>query len=453
MTNPNSDDDSLDPDEALVPPLSDESMAIQFATEYRRDLRYVAAWNRWYIWQENVWHPDDTLAAFDLARKIVRREANQINGGNAQSRAKEAKALASARTVSATVMLAKADRRLAGTIDQWDADPMRLNTPGGVVDLSTGALLPHRREDYMTKVTSVAPGGECPRWLAFLDTVTAGDRELIAYLRRVTGYMLTGKTTEHALFFLYGHGGNGKGVFVGTIAGILKDYHRAAPITTFTEAATDQHPTELAGLVGARAVTAAETEQGRRWAEAKIKSLTGGDTISARFMRQDFFEFTPAFKIMLSGNHKPGLRSVDNAIRRRFNLIPFAVKITDAEKDPDLSEKLRAEWPGILQWMVEGSREWQEIGLRPPKAVTDATDDYLAAEDAVGLWIEECCGLGKAAEDGASALYESWTKWAENNGERPGSQRHFGQRLEDRGMERFRDGKGRTQYRGLTRRM
>ncbi|MEX0405535.1 phage/plasmid primase, P4 family [Aquibium sp. LZ166] len=453
MTDRDFSDDILDPDEALVPPQSDEKMAILFATEYRRDLRYVAAWNRWYQWREHVWHPDDTLAAFDLARKIVRREANQINGGNAQTRAKEAKALASARTVAATVTLAKADRRLAATIDQWDADPMRLNTPGGVVDLTTGSLLPHRREDYMTKVTAAVPGGECPRWLAFLDHVMAGDKELVAYLRRVCGYMLTGKTTEHALFFLYGHGGNGKGVFVGTIAGILNDYHRAAPITTFTEVATDQHPTELAGLVGARAVTAAETEQGRRWAEAKIKSLTGGDRISARFMRQDFFEFTPAFKLMISGNHKPGLRSVDDAIRRRFNLIPFAVKISDAEKDPDLSEKLKAEWPGILQWMIEGCLEWQRIGLQSPKAVMEATDDYLASEDAVGLWIGECCGLAKDAEDGATELYKDWSKWAENNGERPGSQKQFGQRLEDRGLERFRNARGRTGYRGIVRRI
>ena len=185
--------------------------------------------------------------------------------------------------------------------------------------------------------------------------MTDGDHELVAFLQRVAGYALTGSTSAHALFFLYGTGANGKSVFVNTVAGILGDYHRTAPIETFTASSHERHPTDLAGLRGARLVTAVETEEGRRWAESRIKALTGGDKIAARFMRQDFFEFTPQFKLLIAGNHKPGLRSVDEAIRRRFNLIPFAVTIPDEERDENLTDNLKAEWPGILAWMIETS--------------------------------------------------------------------------------------------------
>ena len=197
------------------------------------------------------------------------------------------------------------------------------------------------------------------------------------------GYCITGSTREHGLFFFYGTGANGKSVLLNTVSGILGDYHRTAPIETFTASSVDRHPTELAGLQGRRLVTAIETEEGRRWAESRIKALTGGDKISARFMRADFFEYTPAFKLVIAGNHKPGLRSVDEAIRRRFHLIPFTVTIPEEKRDPDLFEKLSKEWPGILDWMINGAMHWQESGLRPPEAVTAATKAYLEAEDAL----------------------------------------------------------------------
>ena len=214
-------------------------------------------------------------------------------------------------------------------------------------------------------------------------------------------------TTEHALFFLYGTGANGKSVFLNTIKGILAEYQKTAPIETFTDSLSDRHPTELAGLKGARLVTAVETEQGRRWAESKIKTLTGGDLISARFMRQDFFEYVPQFKLLIAGNYKPGLRSVDEAIRRRFNLIPFTVTIPPEERDPDFAEKkLQPEWAGILQWMIEGCLEWRRIGLAPPKIVTEATNAYLESEDAVRAWLEDSCDLDSNAFEPRNRLYE-----------------------------------------------
>ena len=317
------------------PAFTDEALALQFADRFERELRYVDSWGRWLRWDGTRWRFDDTLAAFDLARRICREAAATCN------KQKIAAALASAKTVAAVERLAKADRRLAATTNQWDADPWLLNTPGGIVDLRSGNIRPACPQDYCTKITAVPPGGDCPTWLAFLERVTGKDRDLIAFLRRVCGYAITGITREHALFFLYGTGANGKSVFISTIAGILAGYHTTAPIETFTASQSERHPTDLAGLRGARLVTAVETEEGRRWAELKIKALTGGDKISARFMRQDFFEFIPNFKLAIAGNHKPGLRSVDEAIRRRLNLIPFAVTIPPAERDLQLAEKLK----------------------------------------------------------------------------------------------------------------
>jgi putative DNA primase/helicase len=242
--------------------------------------------------------------------------------------------------------------------------------------------------------------------------------------------VLTGLTTEHALFFLYGKGGNGKSVFITTVSGILAEYHRVAPIETFTAAQSERHPTDLAGLRGARLVTAVETEEGRRWAESKIKALTGGDKISARFMRQDFFDYEPAFKLMIAGNHKPGLRSVDEAIKRRFNLIPFTVTIPPEERDRNLPDKLKAEWPGIPQWMIDGCREWQRIGLAAPAAVLEATKDYIDSEDAVRTWIEECCRPDTESFEPRTRLYGSWKAWSAQTGEDPRTAKWFYGRLE-----------------------
>ena len=220
----------------------------------------------------------------------------------------------------------------------------------------------------MTKKTAVAPGMRCPTWHEFLKRTTDGDNELQRYLQRVAGYALTGDTSEHALFFAYGTGANGKSTFLNAVSGMIGDYHKTAPIETFTESKSDRHPTDLAGLRGARMVTAVETEEGRRWAESKIKTLTGGDKIAARFMRQDFFEYAPQFKLLIAGNHKPSLRTVDEAIRRRFHLIPFTVTIPPEQRDTTLGDRLKDEWPGILGWAIEGCVEWMAKGLAAPKA-------------------------------------------------------------------------------------
>ena len=434
----------LDVADARPPEYSDESLALRFSEKHTKDARFVAAWGKWLLWTGTHWQFDSTMRAFDMARIVCRIASAEISDPKA---VKLAAAVASAKTVAATVSLARADRRHAATVEQWDTDPWLLNTPGGIVDLHTGGMLPHDPEQYITKITASPPGGECPLWLKFLSEITSGDDELQAFLQRLAGYSLTGSILEHALFFAYGTGGNGKGVFLNTLNAILGDYATVAPIATFL-ASYEQHPTDLAGLRGARLVTAQETEQGRRWAEAKIKALTGGDPISARFMRQDFFTFTPAFKLVIAGNHKPGLRGVDEAIRRRFHLIPFTVTIP--EPDKELPEKLKAEWPGILQWAIAGCLEWQRIGLAPPAAVLDATAKYLAAEDAIAQWTDECCCLDKTHTERSTNLFASWKAWTERTGEAAGDQKRFSQALEDRGFGRFSEpGTKRAMFRGI----
>jgi putative DNA primase/helicase len=406
---------------------SEEALALAFAERHAADLRYVAKWNQWFRWDGTRWHTDETRDVFSSARALCREIAAEIN------KMGERKRVASAKTRAAVVSLAGEDRRLAATIDQWDVDPWLLNTPDGTIDLRSGKQRPHCLNDYLTKRTAVAPGGKCPRWRKFMREITDGDTELQRYLQRAAGYCLTGVTREQELFFLYGTGLNGKGVFLQTLSGIFADYHRASSIETFTVARSERHPTELAGLIGARLVTAAETEDGRRWSESRIKELTGGDKITARFMRQDFFEYTPQFKLVFSGNHMPALRAVNKAITRRFNRIPFTVTIPDQQVNKHLVEDLKVEWPGILAWALEGCLEWQRIGLRPPKVVTDATQSYLDSQDVLGEWLDECCERGGNYWESATALFESWKDWAEDREEWVGSVKTLTHRLEDRG--------------------
>ena len=422
---------------------SEESLALSFTRQHGHNLRYVAGWGRWMQWTGCVWEQDGTLRVFDLAREICRAASAEAKSASL------ARAVSSAKTVAAVERLAKADRQHAATVDQWDSNPWLLNTPGGIVDLQTGLIGTHDSDALMTKITAVAPGGDCPQWDAFLQEVMQGDGELIAYLQRMAGYILTGSIQEHALFFAYGTGANGKSVMLNTLTGIMGNYAEVAPMDTFTASASDRHPTDLAMLRGARIVTAQETEEGRRWAEAKIKALTGGDRITARFMRQNFFTFEPTFKLLIAGNHRPCLRNVDEAIRRRFNLLPFLVRISSEARDPLLPEKLKAEWPGILAWAIRGCLDWQHGGLRPPAAVRDATAEYLEAEDALAAWLGECCIIAKGLEVGSTPLFNSWKAWCERSGETPASQRRLSQNLKTRGLESARLPTGEASFRGI----
>lgn len=422
---------------------TEDSLALIFTRHYHQDWRYVAQWGKWLIWDGQRWRAEETLAANDLTRQICRRVA--VGLGNKKLAAR----LSAASTVNGVERLARADRRHAATSEEWDADAWLLNTPGGVVDLRTGQIRAHARADRMTKIATATPRGECPRWRAFIDQVTQGDAEYASYLQRFVGYCLTGSTQEHALFFLYGTGANGKSVFVNTVFTLLGDYAANAPMDTFMESKGDRHPTDLAGLRGARFVGATETEQGRRWNESKIKEITGGDRVSARFMRQDFFTYTPQFKLVIAGNHKPAIRNIDEAMRRRLHLIPFTLTIPPAKRDKTLSARLLKEADGIMAWALEGCLAWQREGLTPPACVQEATDEYFEGEDALGRWLEERCERGPNETALTAALFNDWKQWAEASGEFAGSQRRFSDLLLTRGLTKWRNAVGMRGFRGI----
>ena len=414
--------------------LTEHELALEFTRRHGHELRYVALWNTWMRWTGAHWQRETTLAAFDLARAVCRDAADRINSSKLRA------IILKSSTRAGVENMARADRQHAATADQWDQHNWHLNTPEGILNLENGLIAPHDPLAYHTKLTAVAPGGDCPRWLRFLAQITKDDADLQAYLQRSAGYALTGSTREHVLQFGYGTGANGKGTYLNTLTGILGDYATVAPMDTFTATHADRHPTDLAMLRGARLVTAQETEQGRLWAETKIKSLTGGDPITARYMRQDFFTFQPQFKLFIAGNHRPGLTGVDEAIRRRMHLVPFGVTIPPDDRDPDLSEKLKAEWAGILAWMLQGCLAWQREGLAPPPSVVDATHAYLAAEDAFELWRDACTMPDINAWESSADLWTSWRRWAETAGERVGTQKAFAQTLEARGFAASREG-------------
>ncbi len=422
---------------------TEDALALAFTRRYHRDWRYVAAWGRWLVWDGHRWRTEDTLAATDLIRSVCRHAA--VHADNPKIAAK----LASSGTVGGVERLARADRRHAATTAEWDADPWLLNTPGGVVDLKTGRQRPHDRADRMTKITTATPGGDCPIWRQFLVEITGGDAELQAYLQRMVGYCLTGVTSAHALFFLYGTGANGKSVFANVVSTILGDYASTASMDTFVETRGDRHPTDLAGLRGARFVTAIETEQGRRLNESKVKAITGGDKISARFMRQDFFEYTPQFKPVIVGNHKPTIRNIDEAMKRRMHLIPFTVTIPPERRDGNLTHKLLAERDGILAWAVAGCLVWQREGLKPPASVVSATEEYFESEDALGRWLDERCVREANAKSLTAELFGDWKQWADSAGEFIGSQRRFSDLLITRGVEKWRNTAGVRGFRGI----
>ena len=320
--------------------------------------------------------------------------------------------------LEAAVKLAESEGAVSANADQFDANPWLLNCANGVLDLRTGTLRPHNRGDLFTALAPVAydPAATCPTWDAFLTRIMGGSAELISFLQRVIGYSLTGSVREQVLFFLYGAGANGKSTFLKTILAMLgRDYAKQAAPDVLIES-SDRHPTELADLAGVRFVASIEVSEGKRLAEALVKQLTGGDPVKARLMRQDFFQFDPAFKILLAANHKPVVKGTDFAIWRRIKLIPFTVTIPEAEQDKTLGDKLLAELPGILAWAVRGCLAWQRDGLGIPAEVIDATVAYRAESDELAPFLEECCNLGERLQAQAGPLFEAYKKWAEDGG-------------------------------------
>jgi putative DNA primase/helicase len=352
--------------------------------------------------------------AFQFAREVARRMAE----GEDKDRVRY---VASKVSFAAGVeRFAKSDPHFAVTSDYWDSNPYLLGTPGGTVALKTGEMFAPRPQDGISKSTSVAPSDkpDCPIFLRFLDETFSRDKLSIRFVQQFLGYSLTGDTKEQIFPFGHGGGGNGKGVLLQTVRAIFGDYAKQAAMETFVASKHEQHPTDVASLVGARLVVVSETERNQKWAEKKIQQLTGSDPVTTRAMRQDFFEFIPTFKLFIIGNHKPQLAAgVTDAMRRRLRLLPFLNK--PAKADTGLVEKLVPEHPAILRWMIDGCVDWQKNGFVSCPAIDAASDEYFRGEDVFGQWIEEECDLDPGNEyknETSADLFASFKAFLIKNG-------------------------------------
>jgi putative DNA primase/helicase len=413
-------------------------------------LRYVAPWATWLEWDGRRWRLDVKGNVMERAKTVPlalwAEAASETDPDRRKQLGRWAAQSEGVGRIEAIVKLARTSPAVAVEPDQLDANPWLFNVANGTIDLRTGALLPHRPTDLITKLATVAfdPAERCPTWAAFLQRIIP-DASVRDFLQEAIGYALTGVTTEQVMFFLFGLGANGKSTLTDTLQALFGEYGRQAEPGLLL-ARQDVHPTGVADLQGARLVVATETEEGRRLAEATVKQLTGGDRIKARKMRQDFFEFTPSHKLFLHGNHRPVVRGTDHAIWRRIRLIPFEVTIPEDQRDRRLTDKLVAEAPGILAWAVRGCLEWQRRGLSQPAAVLAATSEYRTEMDVLGAFLEESCVLGEHALVSAASLYRAYQVWLDDNGERSVSQRSLGAALTERGFDRRKHGADRRWY-------
>ena len=425
-----------------APALSDDALAAAFVAAEGHLWRHVPVWKVWFHWDGKVWVRDQIGLVREQMRRVCRSACTDL-------KPQEARRVASERTIAAALRLVGTDPRIATAPNAWDADRMLLNSQGGVLDLETGQELPHDPTLLMTQITAASVGTGCPRWLAFLQEITGNDDALQRYLQRFAGYCLTGITTEQVFAFLHGQGANGKSVYIGILAHVLGSYAATATLDTFTASRAPRHLTELAGLRAARLVIVPETESGQAWAEARIKSVTGGEKLRANFMHQDHFEFLPQFKLLVAGNHRPALSNVGESMRRRLHLVPFSVTFPTEKRDPKLMTKLIAECDGILGWMVDGCADWLRNGLAPPQCVLDAAADYFSSEDLLGQWLDECCRIDPQAKEQSAVLFRSWKSWAEDRGLPWGSQKSLGEALRSRDFKSGKVGRGRG-WHGLT---
>ena len=407
-----------------------------------RDLRWTPGIG-WSVWNGVLWQADDSGrvvgAAKSSARAMLREAAELEDDDERKKLAAHAISSQGERSLRASVNLAASDPKVLVRVEELDADPWLLNVANGTVDLRTGKLRAHRRGDLITKRIGVEydEAAECPKWSEFLATILAGSDELALFLQRAVGYSLTGSTREQIIFLLEGGGSNGKSTVLEILRAVAGDFARHTPSSTLLEQprGNDAIPNDLARLRGVRLVTASETGDGRRINEERVKAISGGDMVTARFMRREWFEYQPQFKLWLATNHLPAVRGTDHAFWRRIRLIPFHVTIADKDQDRDLPAKLRAELPGILAWAVRGCLDWQRDGIKPPAAVTSATAEYRTSMDVVGRFIEECCETGAQLDVASGELWEGYVAWCEANGEKYGTEQAFGRQLTGRGFE------------------
>ncbi len=436
--------------------LTDLGNAERFVQAWGEDVLYDHTAGRWLLFDGRRYRPDETDAVFHLARATVRAIYNEAALAESKEARRDlaswAKASESALRQRALLELARSDPVVAVTFRDLDCDPWGLNIHNGTLDLRTGKLRPHRREDRLTRLAPVAyDAGAVPeRFLRFLDEITLGRADLQAFLQAYFGYGLTASTREQCFGVFWGSGQNGKTTLVNLVTRCMGDYAAETPVETLMIQKHQGIPNDLARLRGLRLVTARESEQGQRLAESLVKALTGGDKITARFLHAEWFEFAPTFKLVMFTNHRPRILGTDLAIWRRVRLVPFEYTVPEAKKNPDLEQELfAAEAPGILRWLLEGCMEWQRAGLPASDTVQSATAEYRSEEDSLSGFLAEHCILQAGASAPSSALYRSYKGWAESAGERIVTQRSFSVALQERGFEKWPDSRRHAGFYGI----
>ena len=438
--------------------LTDMGNAERFVLQHGENVRYCHAWGCWLRWDGKRWKPDKTGRVIQLAKKTVRSIYGEIKGRSLEESTDDivnhAKNSEKVARLKAMIELAKSEPGIAIEPGEMDLNPYLFNTQSGTIDLETGEVREHRREDILTKCAPVEfdERATCPEWLKFLDRIMDGDHELIAYLQRAWGSLLLGKNPDQKLFLTYGRGANGKSTALETIRSILgPEYAKQTDFTTFLakNAANDGPRDDIARLAGARFVVANEAEEGRRLSTTVIKQITGGDMVCSRLLYNQLFEYRPGFKIWLSANHKPIITQTDEGIWRRIELIPFSVHIPKEEQNPNLVAELSEERTGILKWLYSGCLDWMANGLRTPDKVSATTAAYRAESDPIGKFLEEACHIRGGVRTPSSVLLTAYNTWAAENNEPQVSAQLFGRQLKERGFESKRGTGGSNGWLGI----
>jgi putative DNA primase/helicase len=404
--------------------LTDEGLSQRLLDEHGHHLRYVTEWGKWIGYDGKSWRlAGDTAPAMLSMRDLttsLRDEAEYVGGARGKALQGAARKCASASGAASVVRMASPLPRFRIGIDALDPAPMLLGCANGVIDLGNGALHEHHPSHLITSSTHLAYDADamCPRWDRFMREVCCDDLDLVRYLQRAIGYTLTAHTTEHALFFLYGGGANGKSTFLNVLGRLLGEYATTCSAELVLAKKHEQHPTAIAALYGKRLAIVGEVDDGRAWDEATVKNLTGGDVITARRMREDNWLFRPIHKLWIAGNYRPGVRGCDNGIWRRMRLIPFEANFHGNE-DRHLMAKLTAELPGILAWAVRGCVAWQREGLEMPQAIAKATSEYRDEQNFFGAFAEECLEVVPNVQEhqlSRAQVVQMYTQWAIRNG-------------------------------------
>ncbi|NMC31566.1 MAG: hypothetical protein GYA36_03765 [Veillonellaceae bacterium] len=440
--------------------------ARRFTMEHGRDVRFVEKLGGFLVWDGARWGIDEDGEIDRLAKQTITQlkidAMDEPDPIKRKAMLRHAGASSKLPRIRAMVELAKSERPIAAKQGDFDREPWLLCVKNGTLDLKTGTLRPHRREDMLTKMAPVMfdPDAKCPNFERFMLSITGGDADLVLYLQKYIGYSLSGSTEDQSWLLLYGTGSNGKSTLLDVLRLLLGEYACNVPTSTLLAKKNDAASNDIAMMKGSRVVTAAESEAGRHLAEGLIKQVTGGDQVSARFMFREFFSYVPECKIFFATNHRPNIKGTDDGTWRRMRSIPFTQQFRDVreypntpahlQKDLKLRDKLIAELPGILAWAVRGCLLWQMGGLTPPAAVSAATADYRAEMDVLAAFLDDACIVGKSERSDATALYQAFHDWCEENGEQLRTQRDFSRDLIDRGFEKRRSGlSGSYQYHGL----